>query len=95
MGYLRKFCNLEGPCTPIFALGPHNHDKDGILGPKSIMVVYMGGYQYYGTFLGTLNIRCRMFNRDPKRDPNFDNRPYGPGPSGQASSPSKQILHDP
>ena len=36
---------------------------------------YMGGCQNYGPFLGTLNIkRCR---RDPKRDHNFDNRPYG------------------
>ena len=29
----------------------------------------MGGCQNYGPFLG---------NRDPKRDPNFDNHPYKP-----------------
>ena len=26
-------------------------------------------------FSGTLNIRCRIIIRDPKRDPNFDNYP--------------------
>ena len=30
----------------------------------------------YGPFWGTLNTRCRIINRDPKRDHNFDNHPY-------------------
>ena len=34
------------------------------------------GCQNYGPFLGTLNVRCRIkYNRDPKRDHNFDNHP--------------------
>ena len=36
----------------------------------------MGGCQNKGSFLGTLNNRCRINNRDPKRDHNFDNHPY-------------------
>ena len=35
----------------------------------------MGGYQNYGPFLGTLKIRCRIINRDPKRDHKFDSHP--------------------
>ena len=35
----------------------------------------MGGCQNYDPFLGTLNIRCRICNKDPKRDPNIDNHP--------------------
>ena len=35
----------------------------------------MGGGQNYGPFLGTLNIRCRYCNRDPKRDHHLDNHP--------------------
>ena len=37
---------------------------------------YMGGCQNYGPFLGTLNIRVPYYNRDPKRDHNFDNHPH-------------------
>ena len=38
----------------------------------------MGGCQNSGPFLGTLTIRCLIImNRDPKRDHNFDNHPYG------------------
>ena len=37
---------------------------------------YMGGCQNYGPFWGTLNNRCRIIVGTPKRDPNFDNRPY-------------------
>ena len=29
----------------------------------------MGGCQNYGPLLGTLNIRCRIPSKDPKRDP--------------------------
>ena len=35
----------------------------------------MGVCQNYGPFLGTLNY-VRYYNRDPKRDRNFDNHPY-------------------
>ena len=30
------------------------------------------------SLLGTLNIRCRIIKKDPKRDPNIDNHPDGP-----------------
>ena len=39
-------------------------------------------YELYGwlsklwSLFGTLNIRCRIIKRDPKRDHNFDNHPY-------------------
>ena len=36
----------------------------------------MGSCQNYGPFLGTLNSRCRILLRTPKKDPNFDNHPY-------------------
>ena len=36
----------------------------------------MGGCQNYGPILGTLDITCRIINREPKRDHNFDNHPY-------------------
>ena len=36
----------------------------------------MGGCQNYGTFLGTLNIRCRIIMGIQKGDHNFDNHPY-------------------
>ena len=40
---------------------------------------HMGGCQNYGPFLGALNIRFRnYYNRDPKRDHNFDIHPHGP-----------------
>ena len=35
----------------------------------------MGSCQNYGPLLGTLN-----YNRDPKRDPNFDNHPHDKSP---------------
>ena len=35
--------------------------------------VVLGGCQNYGPFLGTLNIRCRIIIRDPKKHRNFDN----------------------
>ena len=35
----------------------------------------MGGCQDYDPFLGTLSIRCRIKNRDPKRDQYFANHP--------------------
>ena len=35
--------------------------------------------------MGTLNNRCRIINRDPKRDHNFDNHPYA-GKMGQIGS---------
>ena len=38
---------------------------------------HVGGCQKYGPFLGALNIRCRFFDRDPKRDHNFDSHPCG------------------
>ena len=38
--------------------------------------LHMGGCQNYGPFLGTLNIRCRKINKDPKRDQHFDNHPH-------------------
>ena len=38
----------------------------------------MGGCQNYGPFLGTLNIRCHILDKDPKRGHNFDNHPYKP-----------------
>ena len=37
----------------------------------AIGVLHVAGCQNYGPFLGTLN----NYNRDPKRDPNFDNHP--------------------
>ena len=36
----------------------------------------MGGCQNYAPFLGTPNIRCRYYNKHPKRDHNFDNHLY-------------------
>ena len=41
----------------------------------------MGG-QNYGPFWGTLNKKVPYYNRDPKRDPNFDNYPYDFGGFG-------------
>ena len=41
-----------------------------------IIVHILGGCQNYGPFLGTLNIRGPYYNRDPKRDHNFDNHPF-------------------
>ena len=35
----------------------------------------MGGCQNYGPFLGTLKYEVPYYNRDPKRDHNFDNHP--------------------
>ena len=40
----------------------------------------MGDCQNYGPFRGTLNIRCRINSRDPKKDHNFDNHPYEEDP---------------
>ena len=36
----------------------------------------MGGYQNYGSFLVTLNIKVPYYNRDPKKDHNFDDHPF-------------------
>ena len=36
----------------------------------------MGGSHNYDPFLGTLNSGAIYYNRDPKRDHNFDNHPY-------------------
>ena len=38
---------------------------------------YMAGLSKLWFLLGTLNIRGPYYNRDPKRDYNFDNHPYG------------------
>ena len=35
----------------------------------------LGSCQNYGPFLGILNNRCRIVNREPDRDRNFDNHP--------------------
>ena len=37
----------------------------------------MGSCQNEGPFLGTINSRCRILLRTPKRDPKFDNHPKG------------------
>ena len=46
---------------------------------EGLIVNHMGVCQNYGPCLGTLNFRCRItyYNRDPKRDHNFDNDPHG------------------
>ena len=36
----------------------------------------MGGCQNYGPFLGYPNDQSPYYNRDPKRDHNFDNHPH-------------------
>ena len=40
------------------------------------ILIFMGGCQNYGPFLGILNIRGRIIIGTPKRDHNFDNHPY-------------------
>ena len=37
----------------------------------------MGGCENYGPFLGTLKYWVPYKYKDPKRDHNFDNHPYG------------------
>ena len=39
------------------------------------VIGYMGGFQNYGPFLDTLNVRCCIY-RDPKKDHNFDHHPH-------------------
>ena len=36
----------------------------------------MGGCQNYGPFFGYPRYEVPYYNRDPKRDHNFDNHPY-------------------
>ena len=36
-----SFCPRSSVQATFIELGPQNHDKDGLLGPHSIMVVYM------------------------------------------------------
>ena len=43
--------------TTIMELGPQNHNGDGLLGPNSIIVVYMDPLGY--TILGTLNPKSK------------------------------------
>ena len=55
------------------------------------MVVYVGpsgigSCQNYGPLVGTLNIRCRRKNPDPKRDHNSDNHPHSQPDNSQLQS---------
>ena len=46
---------------------------------KKMETTILGLYIYIypiSLFLGTLNIRCRIYNRDPKGGYNFDNNPH-------------------
>ena len=47
----------------------------------------MGGCQNYGSFSGTLNIRCRIKIGIQKGDHNFDNRPFAPRSHRRSYSP--------
>ena len=62
-------------CRSCKVLLPEQLDKapDGERGTG--FRVYMGGCQNYDPFLGTPNY-VPYYNRDPKRDHNFDNNPY-------------------
>ena len=42
------------------------------------IIGYMGGCQNYGPFLGYPTYQVPYYNRDPKRDHNFDNHPFRP-----------------
>ena len=43
--------------------------------------------------MGTLNTRCRKYNRDPKRDHNFDNHPCMSKASAAAISANRALGH--
>ena len=54
----------------------------------------MGGCQNYGPFWGTLNFRCRIFNRGPKRDHNFDNHPYSISTNSRVPQSLPSMVRD-
>ena len=44
---------------------------------RGLITLHMGGCQNYGTFLGTLNNRCRSIIGTQKGTINLDNHPFG------------------
>ena len=53
----------------------------------------MGSCLNDGPFLGTLNIRCRIIIRTPKRDHNCDNHPHALHPKVWKSRPTAPQRH--
>ena len=45
----------------------------------------MGGGQNYGPFLGYPKYEVPYYNKDPKKDHNFDNHPYDKDPTIQGT----------
>ena len=53
---------------------PKLKNAEGIRRQLPVSTQHLGGCQNYGPFLGTLNIKCRIYQRS-KKDHDFDNHP--------------------
>ena len=55
----------------------------------------MGSCQNYGPFLGYPKYSVPYYNKDPKRDPNFDNHPYSEPPESWNMDLGRLVLGSP